>query len=502
MKRLSDSVLQDLPADIATPRYDRKTTAAGIVHIGIGAFHRAHQAVYTDEVMNQLGGDWGIVGVSLRSAAVGDQLNPQQGLYTVVEQSATAERYRLIGAVKNVLPAADDPAAVLALMARPTTHIVSLTVTEKGYCHDPATGGLSLQHADIAHDLANIEQPRTAIGFLVAALRQRLRRGIAPFTVLTCDNLPSNGVLLRRMVLAFAAALEPGGELSRAIAAQVSFPSTMVDRIVPATTEKDRESLAQKLCAFDEAMVKTEPFSQWIIEDNFTGQRPAWERAGALLVNEVGPFETMKLRLLNGSHSALAYLGYLSGYEYVYQTMQNPAFVSYLRALMDAEITPGLMQPEGIELPAYKATLFERFANPALKHLTWQIAMDGSQKLPQRLLDTIRYQLSQRASIRCLALAVAAWMRYITGIDECGARIDVQDPYAQRFRQLAAAAEHDPEALVHAYLSVQAVFGEDLAGSAVLRQALHGWLRDLYDYGARRTLERCFGGAAGGVGAL
>jgi fructuronate reductase len=483
--RLANARLATLPAVIARPAYDRRGLTPGIVHLGIGAFHRAHQAVYTDDLLAR-DPHWAIVGASLQSPGTRDALAPQDSLYTLAVRSAEGERLRVIGAIARVLVAPEDPAALLAQMADPRVRIVSLTVTEKGYCHDPATGTLNEAHPEVQHDMANPASPRSAPGFIVEALRRRRAAGVAPFTVLTCDNLPANGRLAKRIITRLAQLRD--ADLGAFVEAELACPATMVDRIVPATTAADRERIAGVLGMTDAWPVVTEPFSQWVIEDRFPTGRPAWETVGAELVGNVEPYELMKLRLINGSHSTMAYLGYLAGYETIAQTIADPAFARFVTALMDEEITPTLTLPPGVDVAAYKRALLDRFRNPALRHRTWQIAMDGSQKLPQRLLGTIRDRLKAGASIHRLALGVAAWMRYVTGIDERGQPIDVRDPLAARLRQPADASGPSAERLAPALLGVQEIFGTDLSQDPRFVAAVTAALRRLYAAGAKRTV--------------
>ena len=307
---------------IKFPNYKISKIKTGIVHLGLGAFHRAHQAFYTDQVLEKDGGDWAICGVSLKRPEVRDQMVPQDGLYSLVEQDASGNPIKIIGAVKEVLFAPEDPEVVLKIMASPDTKVVSLTVTEKGYCHDPASGRLNFQHPDILNDLKSSSQPASAIGFLVQALSLRRDLGIKAFTVLSCDNLPENGKTLQKLVLEFAKWRDP--DLAIWIEKEATFPCCMVDRIVPATSESDRDEISARLGVRDEAMVVTEPFSQWVIEDDFVNGRPAWENVGAEMIEDVRPFEEMKLRMLNGTHSTLAYLGYLTGWEYVSEAVEQP----------------------------------------------------------------------------------------------------------------------------------------------------------------------------------
>jgi fructuronate reductase len=432
----------------------------GIVHLGLGAFFRAHGAIYVAEAMKASGGDWGILGVSLMRPDMRDALGPQGGLYTALELGPDEPVARTVDSVAGVLVAREDPGAVLSAMADPGVRIVSLTVTEKGYCHAPATGALDPGHPDIAHDLAR-PLPVSAPGFLVRALERRRALGLRPFTVLTCDNLPENGRLVRGVVLDLARAIDPS--LADWIAAEARFPATMVDRIVPATTDDTLAEVERLTGRRDAAPVQHEPFRQWVVEDDFVdGARPDLASAGVELVADVTPFEHMKLRMLNGTHSALAYLGYLGGHETVAEAVADPVFAAYLRGLWRDEIIPSLAPPPGADLAAYAAALAARYANPGIRHRTWQIAMDGSQKLPQRILGTLRANLDAGRPSPGLILAVAAWMRYVGGTDLAGRPIDVRDPLAARLRALSEGAASD-EARVRALLAVPEVFPPDLA---------------------------------------
>jgi fructuronate reductase len=484
-KRLSESTLADLPPEVVRPRYDRSAVTTGMVHLGVGAFHRAHQAVYVDDILAQ-DPRWGIVAASLRSPDTYDALEPQNGLYTLSVRSGEGEQLRVIGSIRRVIVAPHAVEDLLRVMADPKTRIVSLTVTEKGYCHDPATGTLNESHPDVVHDLQNPHLPRSAPGFILEALRRRRIARVPPFTILTCDNLPSNGRTVKRVLTRFAELSDPA--FGRFVADEVSCPSTMVDRIVPATSDEDRRRIREELGLSDAWPVVTERFTQWVIEDQFPQGRPAWENAGAEFVTDVEPYEHMKLRLLNGSHSTLAYLGYLAGYETVADTMADPAFERLIAGLMNEEVTPTLHMPAGADLGAYKRALVERFKNPALRHRTWQIAMDGSQKLPQRLLGTVRDRLREDAPIKRLALGVAAWMRYVTGIDEKGAAIDVRDPMAARLRETADRAGGSPERLAGELFTVREIFGDDLPNDARFTGPVRTALEQLYSQGSKRTV--------------
>jgi fructuronate reductase len=479
--------LGQLPSGITRPAYDLDATRIGIVHLGIGAFHRAHQAVYLDDRLAAGERDWAICGASLRSPDTREALAPQDSLYTLAVRSGEGEGLRVISSVRNLLVAPEGPEALLEAMSRPAVRIVSLTVTEKGYCHDPATGTLNQDHPEIVADLASPAQPRSAPGFLVEALSRRRDSGAPPFTVLCCDNLPANGRTVRQVVTQYAALRDR--ELGRWIEDQVAFPSTMVDRIVPATTDEDRAAIAARLGMDDAWPVVTEPFTQWVIEDSFASGRPHFDEAGAELVADVAPYELMKLRLLNGSHSTLAYLGYLAGYETISQAMSDQAFARLIRDLMDEEVTPTLHVPPGADLKGYKASLLERFINPALKHRTWQIAMDGSQKLPQRLLGTIRDRLKAGAPIERLALGVAAWMRYATGNDERGQPIDVRDPLRERLLRIGRETGLVAEPLASAYLAIGEIFGEDLPADPRFTKPVTRALTALIERGAKQTVD-------------
>jgi len=490
MKRLNNETLGQVPASVSTPNYDRSALKAGIVHLGIGAFHRAHQAFYTEAVLNQFGGDWGIIGCSLRSPTVREQLAPQDGLYTLVERSSDSEKLQIVGAVKTVMVGPEDPSALVAVMADPAIKIVSMTVTEKGYCHDPATGNLNLKNPDIQHDLEYLDKPRSAIGYLVSALKARMEAGVPSFTALSCDNLPNNGQVLEKALHQFAEQVSP--ELAQWIRSNTTFPCTMIDRIVPATTDDDRQHVEELLGLRDEGTVFTEPFTQWVIEDNFANGRPAWEKVGAQLVEEVEIFEKIKLRLLNGAHSTLAYSGYLAGFDYVSEVMAEPAFVKMVETYHAREAGETVSAPEGFDIEFYKGQLRDRFRNKSLKHRTWQIAMDGSQKLPQRLLHTLRDQLQGAGHIDIITLGVAAWIRYVSGIDEKGQPIEVSDPLADTLRAACDSAKGDPAAMVKAVVSIKEVFGSDLINEPVFVESTTRWLTSFYDKGVLATLREHF----------
>ncbi|WP_298399679.1 mannitol dehydrogenase family protein [Sphingobium sp.] len=483
MNRLSNATLADLPADVICPAYDRAAVACGVVHLGIGAFHRAHQAVVFDDALNAGDLRWGIIAASLRSPAVRDQMAPQDGLYTMLVRDGAAEQARLIGAVRQVIVAPEEPQALLAALASPDTHIVTLTVTEKGYKLDPSTGALIESDPQLAADLISLDRPQTAPGYLVAALALRRAAALPPFTAISCDNLPHNGRRLRAAVIALANRHDPA--LADWIAAEGAFPETMVDRIVPATTPDDIVALAQRIGVEDQAMVKTEPFIQWVIEDRFCGPRPDFG-AGVQVTAAVAPWEEAKLRLLNGAHSGIAYLGGLAGIDHVHEVLALPEARHFVESLWDeAETT--LSPPAELDVAAYRRELMARFDNPTLKHRTRQIAMDGSQKLPQRLLATIAARLEAGQGIDALALAVAAWVRWQAGVDDLGQGHQVDDPLAAAMASVLEGAG-DAESRVAAILAFDPVIPADLAGNAQFATALTHWLAILETQGARGAL--------------
>jgi fructuronate reductase len=458
--------LADLPDGVARPGYDRSKVRTGVVHLGIGAFHRAHQASVFDAALASGDSRWGVLGVSLRSAAVRDQLAPQDGLYSLVERDGSGDRVRVVGAVQSVLVALEDPAAVVAALAAADTHIVTLTITEKGY--KLVAGRLDEGDPDVAHDLAEPSAPRTAPGFLVAALEARRSAGSPPFTTLSCDNLSHNGDLLRGAVLAMAEARD--GTLANWIADHAAFPNTMVDRIVPATTDADIGSLARRLGVEDRAMVKAEPYLQWVIEDRFCGPRPDFERLGVQITANVAPWEEAKLRLLNGAHSAMAYIGGLEGLSFVHEFVAGPEGRSFVEALWDESETT-LSPPPELDVARYRNALMKRFANPAIQHRLVQIATDGSQKIPQRLIAPVVARLASGQPVEMLALAIAAWMRWQSGSDHAGSRFSVDDPLSQR---MANAIERCASSLerVEALLAIRAIFPLGLASNQGFRTAL------------------------------
>ena len=482
--QLNNHHLAKLPATVLRPAYDRSQVVGAIVHLGVGAFHRAHQAAMTEAVLASGDLAWGIVGAGLMTTGTKDALAPQDGLYCLVERAADSEVCRVIGAIKEVLGGPADLPVVLQRMAQASTRIVSLTVTEKGYYLDPASGELQIAAPAIAADLAQPHQPRTILGLIVEALRQRRAAAIPAFTVLSCDNLPSNGRRARAAVLAYARALDP--ELADWIAQHARFPSSMVDRITPATTDADRAHVQQQLGMDDAWPIMTEAFVQWVIEDDFAMGRPDWTLGGAVFSNEIEAWEDMKLRCLNGAHSALAYLSQLAGCETVADAMQQPFITGVLDALW-LEVRQVLQPPQGVNVADYVDQLRQRFRNPALRHRTLQIAMDGSQKLPQRLLATLRERIARGLPSPALATALAAWMHFAVNTAHTPGGT-LNDPLSADILARARSASA-PQAIIAALLGLEKIFGTDLMQNTALRAELLSAWQQLASSPALKTTQ-------------
>jgi len=483
--RLNLQTLATLPVAIQRPNYDPSLLGIGMVHLGLGAFHRAHQAVYTDDAIAANGGDWGISAVSLKTPTARDQLAPQDGLYSVRTVSRAGDAWRVVGSVREVLFAPDQMADVIARIARAETKIITLTVTEKGYCANIQKREPLWDHTDIAHDLAHADAPRSVLGVLAAGLHERFRKRGAPLTILCCDNLPENGAVLESLVHQFVMRLYP--QITPWLRDNVRFPSSMVDRIVPATRAEDRTDAALMLGFEDQGVVRAEPFGQWVIEDNFAAGRPAWEQVGAQLVTDVRPFEKMKLRLLNGSHSLMAYLGYVAGYETIAETIIDPAFERLVTALMsEAEAT--LAPIPGVDFAAYRAQLIERFGNPANAHRCAQIATDGSQKIPQRWIAVADERLAKSLDVNALTLAIAGWIRYVYGKDEMDMAITISDPLAADFAAIAAKHPYDALSFADAVLRLEPVFGA-LGRNPAFAAPVKRWVSQLFRDGVQATVE-------------
>ncbi|HBZ15842.1 MAG TPA: fructuronate reductase [Pantoea sp.] len=477
--------LERLPADVQRPSYDRTQLKTRMVHIGFGAFHRAHQALATDKLAAQ-GSDWGYCEVNLNSGELIQALRQQDLLYTLTEMADETLHTRVIGVVTQALHGKSDGIeAVIEAMSQPEVAIVSMTVTEKGYCYMPSSGKLNPDHPDIVYDLAHPTAPRSLPGLILAAIIRRRERNLPPFSVMSCDNMPENGHVTRNVVTQLAERHSPA--LAAYIQTHITFPSTMVDRIVPAMTDAAFDTLSARLGSRDPVAVEAEPFFQWVIEDNFVNGRPAWENAGAELVSDVLPFEEMKLRMLNGSHSFLAYLGFLAGYDHISDCMADASYRQAARALMLQDQAPTL-RTQGVDLEAYANSLIARYENRAIKHRTYQIATDGTQKLPQRLLDSVRWHLRNGTSCDYLLLGVAGWMRYVSGVDEQGAPIEIRDPLKDRLVDIVANSE-EGAARVKALLGLKAVFGDDLLQHTAFVTRVTELYQQLVNQGARATVH-------------
>lgn len=481
--RLSRASLPALAGRAVLPRFDPAAIRAGIVHLGLGGFHRAHMARYTHDLMQQDSAAlaWGIAGVGLLPAdrRMHDALAPQDNLYTLVERDASGETITIVAALADTIFAGNGSTALLAALEDPAIRIVSLTVTEHGYCLNRATKRLDPVHPLIQRDLATPHSPASAIGVLVETLRRRRTAHQAPPTLLTCDNIQHNGEVLRDAVLALAGLQDP--DLARWIEAEVAFPSTMVDRITPVTTPADIARLRDVAGIDDAWPVMSETFTQWVVEDRFPTGRPAWETVGAQFVSDVAPYEFMKLRLLNGSHLAVSGLGRLIGYGTVDEAMADPVMTRYMVALMDRETGPTIPPVTGIDVSAYKAKLVERFANSAIKDTLDRINNDAPLNV---LLDPIRDRLASGAPLDLLALALAAWLRRVRGEDEQGRPVVIKHPLADILRERATEGGADPSGL----LAIDALFGPTGRDPALIGPVRH-WLTSLYETGARATLH-------------
>jgi fructuronate reductase len=481
--RLRLAALAGVPA-ASRPLVRPGDVPAGILHLGLGAFHRAHQAVYTERAIAEAGGDWGIVAVAPRNAEVVRQLAAQDLLFSVTSLGAAGSRTAIVGALAGVRHAAGDPAAVVALLADPAIRVVTLTVTEKAYQLDPATGRLRADDA-LTADLTTDRPPVTVPGLLVRGLLARARADAGPVALVSCDNLPSNGERLRGLVTE-SLALAGGGRAGW-VGDNVTFPGTMVDRIVPASTPETLAAAERALGARDLVAVAAEPYAQWVIADEFPAGRPAWDRAGAVLTDggEVGAWERLKLRTLNGVHSTLAYLGALAGCATIAETLALPGMRPLMVRLIAEDVAPSLTPPAGVTVEEYGESVLDRFANPAIGHRTAQVAMDGTQKLPQRILHTIADRRAAGADPRLAALVLAAWMRFVRGRADDGRDLPLDDPLADDVRAALAGAPDTPTGVCDALLGLRAVFSAEFAGDEVVRTRIVDWLTDLDRHGVR-----------------
>lgn len=477
---------------LEVPNFDRSEVKEGIVHVGVGGFHRAHLAMYIDRLMNQHGDrDWAICGVGLRpfDAGIRDALVDQDCLYTLVERGEKSSSARVIGSISSFLFAPDGPSKVIDKMAHPDTRIVSMTITESGYYYNENTHQLQIQHPDIAADLAgDLSSPQTIFGFLFAALAKRRAAGLKPFTVLSCDNMQKNGSITRHMLLTFARARDP--QLADWIEAEGRFPNSMVDRITPRTTDEDKVSLSDNFGVKDSWPVVCEPFTQWVIEDTFANGRPALEKVGVQVVpnvHEVEKFECHKLRLLNASHTAIAYAAYLSGIEYVHEVFKNPVFYKFVYDMMHKEVKPLMPAIEGVDIDKYCDTLLQRFANPNIKDQVSRLTINGSGKLPQFIMPSVAEQIMAGThDFKRLVFVTASWFRFLNGTDEQGKPIFIDDAMVEDLRPKAIEGGDKPFPL----LDVKSLFGDDLRNDKIFVEELTKAMESLYREGTMATLAK------------
>ncbi|MEV4350070.1 mannitol dehydrogenase family protein [Actinoplanes sp. NPDC049596] len=490
MLPLTSANLTSLPAGIAVPNYDRSRLRTGIVHFGVGGFHRAHQAMYLDRLMSaQAAFEWAICGVGVMPAdrRMQQVLAAQDCLYTLVVKApdGTLEA-RVIGSIKEYLFAPDSPEAVIEKMADPEVRIVSLTVTEGGYNFNAVTGEFMAENPDVQHDLALPNEPRTTFGLITAAIQRRRDRGLPPFTIMSCDNIQGNGDAARRSFVSYAKLRDPA--LGAYVQENVNFPNSMVDRITPVTTDDDRDEVRKHFGVEDGWPVVCEPFTQWALEDKFSAGRPPFEDAGVQVVPDVEPYELMKLRLLNASHQALCYFGYLSGYRLVHDVARDPIFAQFLLAYMEREATPTLEPVPGVDLREYQHQLIDRFSNAQVKDTVARLCAESSDRIPKWLLPVIRQNLASGGDILLSTAVVASWARYATGVDEQGQPIEVVDRLRDQLVELA----RRPEPL--AFIQNRELFG-DLADNERFVAAYTSVLNSLNTRGAKATLEALVAGA-------
>lgn len=489
-----DHLRGDLPG-FRRPGYDRAQLRPGHMHLGAGAFHRCHQAEWTDDALEAEFGDWGIVATNLRAPDLSSMLGEQDNLFCRELRDIGVRERRIVGSIiktNSVLDSGYDPyrltlARALEDAASPHIRVISMTVTEKGYCHIPATGELNLDHPDIVHDIANQATPVSVPGFVLRTLSLRHARGVPFPTIMSCDNVPDNGATLRRCVIGLARLTDPA--LADHIERHARFLNTMVDRIVPATRPVDIEGFAADTGILDYGLVVGEPFRMWVIEDPHRSELPPWHRAGAMIVDDVVPFELMKMRVLNGIQTNVSALGLIGGIEFMSDVMGDAAFRDFARRTMLREVLPGLPPVRGIDLPEYVEQSIGRLQNPELRHGTAQIVTDGSQKIRQRLLEPIRSCLKQGLDCDGLLLGTAAWMQTATGADLAGNQHRAVDPFHAETRAIAEQAGGDPVALVRGLLSIRSIFGDDLIGNNAVETALVGNLRRLREQGVSAVLQ-------------
>ncbi|MCR9239055.1 MAG: mannitol dehydrogenase family protein [Alphaproteobacteria bacterium] len=481
--KLNETALQSLPDNVAVPKYDRSALKAGILHIGVGNFHRAHQAVYLNELFS-LGEDhdWALVGAGIKpyDTAMRERLQQQDWLTTVVELDPEGFTAKVSGSMIDFVEV--DPQAVIDRLSSPEIRIVSLTITEGGYFMDDRTGGFDHKHPEIIHDVNNPDAPETVFGVIIAAIQKRRANGVAPFTVMSCDNLPENGIITRQAVLGLAMDMSP--DLEKWIGDNVSFPNSMVDCITPATSDRERAMVEERFGIVDAVPVACEPFRQWVMEDKFPGGRPALEKVGVEFVSEVAPYELMKLRILNGGHAAIAYPAALMGYQFVHDAMADPLVDGFLTKLETSEIIPTVTSVPGVDFQKYLKKVRERFSNAAVADTIPRLCLDGSNRQPKFILPTIMDRLSGGESVGGLALEVALWCRYCAGTDDAGNAIELVDEKASRLTEHAMRAKDNPSA----FLEMTDIFGQ-LGENAEFTEAFSAALASLWSKGTKATLQ-------------
>ena len=485
---LSNKNLSQLPSDIRAPSYDRETLSAGILHMSVGGFHRSHQAVYVDQFLNQSPSNWMIAGVGLmpQDLANLNHLRDQDGLYAVLERAPHKDDVRVVGSMKTVIHAPSETEAVINQIANPDIKILSLTITEKGYYYNEHRD-LDFNQPNIQYDVALPADPKTAYGYIVKGLQKRIANNAGSITIMCCDNLPGNGHITEHLLTQFMQKAAP--ELLSWVKDNVSFPNAMVDRITPVTTPVIQDILEEKFGIRDEWPVVCEDYIQWILEDKFIAGRPAFENVGVQMVSDVEPYEKMKVRLLNGSHSALSYVSYLMGYRAVDKAMADPLIVEFVKRYMNHDITPSVPNVPGIDLTSYKAKLIERFANPSISDQVQRLAEDGSQKIRNAIVPPLEFQIEQGGSMKYIAFALAGWWRYLNGVDENQETIAIKDPMADILNDKARLTPQDPVGL----LSIDSIFGKTLAGNAELISLMREYLADFYSIGVKETLQKLLG---------
>lgn len=484
--KLAQSNLSQMTSEVRVPQYDRSVLSQHIVHIGVGGFHRAHQAVYLDDLLSTSDAErWGECGMGLLPGdeRMRDVLREQDFLYTLVERSAEKQTARVIGSIVDYIWAPADREAALERLAAPKTRIVSLTITEGGYFLDEGTGAFTASHPDIQHDVQHPNEPVTSLGFIAEALQRRRDRGLPAFTVMSCDNLQGNGHVIQRVLLEFAGMRDPS--LQQWIADNVAFPNSMVDRITPATKPGDLSFLKERFGIEDGWPVVTEPFLQWVIEDTFRNGRPHWERFGAQMVTDVAPYELMKMRLLNGSHLAMAYLGALAGYALVHEVMQDALFTRFIEQFME-EVTPVVPLIPGTDVTRYKRVLIERFSNPAINDQVTRICSEGSAKMPKWVLPSIAELSEKGGAIELLSLVVASWIHYFRqGVNDRGAPLEIVDARKNELSAVAKSGGDDPRAM----LGIKTIFGTTLPANQKFVSKVGRAMAMLEQHGAVATIE-------------